>query len=127
MPVPHSLNAMHESLIKKIQGGGMALVDIIRNAMLAGFGVQEKVKEFVDELVKKGELNESQGAKLVKEWADKAEKNTEDITNSLNDLVKKAIEKMKFPLRDDVDKLTEQVNALSERVKKLEEAGRQNP
>ncbi|HYQ48090.1 MAG TPA: hypothetical protein VEP69_03405, partial [Thermodesulfovibrionales bacterium] len=86
-----------------------------------------KVKEFVDELVKKGELNESQGAKLVKEWADKAEKNTEDITNSLNDLVKKAIDKMKFPLKEDVDKLTEQVSILSERIKKLEESGRQNP
>jgi len=105
----------------------MALVDILRNALLAGFGVQEKVKEFVDELVKKGELNESQGAKLVKEWADKAEKNTEDITNSLNDLVKKAIDKMKFPLKEDVDKLTEQVSILSERIKKLEESGRQNP
>jgi len=32
----------------------MALVDIIRNAMLAGFGMQEKVREFVDDLVKKG-------------------------------------------------------------------------
>ena len=105
----------------------MALVDILRNALLAGFGVQEKVKEFVDELVKKGELNESQGAKLVKEWADKAEKNTEDITNSLNDLVKKAIDKVKFPLKEDVDKLTEQVTILSERIKKLEESGRQNP
>jgi len=105
----------------------MALVDIIRNAMLAGFGVQERVKEFVDELVKKGELNESQGAKLVKEWADKAEKNTEDISNSLNDLVKKTIDKMKFPLKEDVDKLTEQVSILSERIKKLEESGRQNP
>jgi len=105
----------------------MALVDIIRNAMLAGFGVQEKVKEFVDELVKKGELNESQGAKLVKEWADKAEKNTEDITSSLNDLLKKTIDKMKLPAKEDVDKLTEQVSILSERIKKLEETARQNP
>ena len=42
--------------------------------MLAGFGVQEKVKEFVDDLVKKGELSESQGAKLVKEWSEKVRK-----------------------------------------------------
>lgn len=105
----------------------MALVDIIRNAMLAGFGMQEKVREFVDDLVKKGELNESQGAKLAKEWADKAEKNTEDITNSLNDLLKKTVDKMKLPSKEDLDKLTEQVSVLSERIKKLEESGRQNP
>jgi polyhydroxyalkanoate synthesis regulator phasin len=105
----------------------MALVDILRSAMLAGFGMQEKVKEFVDDLVKKGELNESQGAKLVKEWADKAEKNTEDITNSLNDLLKKTVDKMKLPSKEDMDKLTQQVSALSERIKKLEESGGQNP
>lgn len=105
----------------------MAIFDIIRNAMLLGFGVQERVKEFVDELVKKGELSESQGAKLVKEWADKAEKNTEDISNSLNDLLKKTIEKMKLPSKEELDKLSQQINTLSERIKKLEETGRQNP
>jgi polyhydroxyalkanoate synthesis regulator phasin len=98
----------------------MALFDIIKNAMLAGYGVQEKVKEFVDELVKKGELSESQGVKLVKEWSEKAEKNTEDISNSLNDLLKKAVEKMKIPSQEEIDSLNDKINALSARVKKLE-------
>jgi polyhydroxyalkanoate synthesis regulator phasin len=105
----------------------MALLDIIRNAMLAGFGVQEKVMEFVDDLVKKGELSESQGAKLVKEWSEKADKNAEDISKTLNDLLKKTIEKMKLPTKEEVDKLSEQVNILSEKIRKLEETGRQNP
>lgn len=99
----------------------MALFEIIRNSMLLGLGVQEKVKDFVEELVKKGELSESQGAKLAKEWTDKAEKNTEDITNSLNDLLKKTVDKMKLPSREDLDKMNEQISALTERVKKLEE------
>jgi len=67
----------------------MALFDIIRNAMLAGFGVQEKVKEFVDELVKKGELSESQGAKLVKDWSEKVDRNTQDITKSINEAIER--------------------------------------
>jgi len=104
----------------------MAILDIIRNAMLAGFGVQEKVKEIIDDFVKKGELSESQGAKLVKEWSEKVDKNTEDISKSLNDLVQKALEKMHLPSKDEIAKLSEQVNALSERMKKLEESGRQN-
>lgn len=102
----------------------MAISDIIRSAMLAGFGVQEKVKEFIDELVKKGELSESQGAKLVKEWSEKADKNAEDLSKSLNELVQKALEKMNLPSNDEIAKLREQVNALSERTKKLEEAGK---
>jgi polyhydroxyalkanoate synthesis regulator phasin len=104
----------------------MAILDIIRNAMLAGFGVQEKVKEIIDDFVKKGELSESQGAKLVKEWSEKVDKNTEDISKSLNELVHKTLEKMSLPSKDEIAKLNEQVNALSERIKKLEETGRQN-
>ena len=99
----------------------MAIFEILRNAMLLGFGVQEKVKEFVDEVVKKGELSESQGAKLVKEWTEKAEKNTEDISNSLNDLLKKAIDTMKLPSKEDLDKMNGQISELTERIKKLEE------
>jgi len=101
-------------------------MDIIRNAMLAGFGVQEKVKEIIDDFVKKGELSESQGAKLVKEWTEKVDKNTEDISKSLNELVQKALEKMSLPSKDEIKKLNEQVNALSDRIKKLEESGRQS-
>jgi len=103
------------------------MLDIIRNAMLAGFGVQEKVREFIDELVKKGELSESQGAKLVKEWSEKADKNADDISKSLNELVQKALEKMSLPSKDEIAKLKEQVSTLSEKIRKLEETGRQNP
>lgn len=99
----------------------MAILELIRNAMLLGFGVQEKIKEFVDDAVKKGEMSESQGAKLVKEWTEKAEKNTEDISNSLNDLLKKTIDKMKLPSKSDLDKMNEDLSALAERIKKLEE------
>ncbi len=99
----------------------MSLFDTIRNAMLAGFGVQEKVREFVDELVKKGELSESQGAKLVKEWSDKFEKNTTDISKSLNEVVTKALEKMNLPTKDDLQKLNEKIDSLAARVAKVEE------
>lgn len=98
----------------------MTAFEIVRNALLAGFGVQEKMREFVDDLVKKGELSESQGAKLVKEWTDKVEKNTEDMSKSVGDAIKKTLEKMKLPTKDDIDRMNEKVNALSLRLKKLE-------
>jgi polyhydroxyalkanoate synthesis regulator phasin len=98
----------------------MAVLEIIRNALLAGFGVQEKVKELIDEFVKKGELSESQGAKLVKEWSEKVEKNTDDIGKSLNEIVTKALEKMNLPTKDDITKLNEKADALAQRLTKLE-------
>lgn len=99
----------------------MSLFDTIRNAMLAGFGIQEKVKEFIDDLVKKGELSESQGAKLVKEWSDKFEKNTTDISKSLNEVVVKTLEKMNLSTKDDIQRLNEKLDSLSARVAKIED------
>ncbi|MEC4675860.1 MAG: phasin family protein [Nitrospirota bacterium] len=99
----------------------MTPFDILRNALLAGFGVQEKVREFIDDLVKKGELSESQGAKLVKEWSEKAEKNTDEIGKSLGDIVGKTLEKMNMPTRDDIQKLEEKVNSLALKLSKMEE------
>lgn len=98
----------------------MSLFDVFKNTLLAGFGVQEKVKEFIDDLVKKGELSESQGAKLVKEWTEKAEKNTDEIGKSLNDLIKKALDKMNFATKSDLDKIEEKINSLSDRIAKTE-------
>ncbi|MEK6672476.1 MAG: phasin family protein [Nitrospirota bacterium] len=100
----------------------MALFDIVKNAILAGFGVQEKVREFIDELVKKGELSESQGAKLVKEWTDAADKTAEQFTKSFSEISSKALEKMNLPTRDDIENLNKKVLELSDRIKKIEGA-----
>lgn len=96
----------------------MSLFNIVRNALLAGLGAQEKVKEFIDELVKKGELSESQGSKLVKSWMEKKDKGAEKLTKSLSDLVDKTLVKMNLPTKRDIEELNKKIEALS---KKLEE------
>ncbi|RJQ51490.1 MAG: hypothetical protein C4526_09800 [Nitrospiraceae bacterium] len=100
----------------------MTINEILHKALMAGLGVPEKMKEMVDDLVKKGELSESQGAKLVKEWKDKAGKTGDDISKGLTDLIDKTLEKMNIPTRDEVAKLERKVTALSARVKKIEGA-----
>jgi polyhydroxyalkanoate synthesis regulator phasin len=100
----------------------MTAFDIVRNALLAGLGVQEKVKEFVDELVKKGELSDSQGAKLIKEMAEKADKGTEDLTKTFSELISKTLDKMNLPTRGDLEKINKKLNSLSTKIKKIEEA-----
>ncbi|HEX8947962.1 MAG TPA: phasin family protein [Dissulfurispiraceae bacterium] len=100
----------------------MTIFDLVRSALLAGYGVQEKVKEFVDELVKKGELSESQGAKLVKEWSEKADKGASEWNKSLSEMMAKTLEKMNIPSKDEIEKLNKKIHNLSARVKKLEGA-----
>jgi len=99
----------------------MTIFEIVRNALFAGFGVQEKIKEFIDELVKKGELSESQGAKLVKEWTEKADKSSEQVSKGLTELIAKTMDKMKLPSKDDVESLQKEIRTLSARIKRLED------
>ena len=96
------------------------IADIIKKAMLAGLGAQEKAKEFVDELVKAGELSKSEGATLVKEWASKAEESTKDIDLKIKDAIGGAFEKLNIPTRDDLEKLEKKIQGLSARISKVE-------
>ncbi len=105
----------------------MTFFDVVRRALLAGFGVQEKVKEFIDDLVKKGELSESEGAKLVKEWTEKADRTSQDLTKSLSDIITKTMDKMNLPTKDDIERLNKKVSALSARVKRLEGGKEEGP
>jgi polyhydroxyalkanoate synthesis regulator phasin len=89
---------------------------------MAGLGVPEKINEVVDELVKKGELSESQGAKLVRECSEKVSRTGDEINRTVSDLIEKALEKMNIPTRDDVDKLNKKITALSSKIKKLEQS-----
>lgn len=98
----------------------MTVADIIKKAMLAGLGAQERAKEFVDELVKKGELSQSDGASLVKEWTSKAEESRKDFDQKIKDTITAAFEKMNITTRDDLAGLEKKVQALSARLAKLE-------
>ncbi|MCL0042688.1 phasin family protein, partial [Thermodesulfovibrionales bacterium] len=84
-------------------------------------GAKEKVREFIDDLVKRGEVSESQGARLVKEWTDKADKSTSEFSKSISEVVTKTIEKTSIPTREDIETLNREIQYLSARVKKLEE------
>ena len=100
----------------------MTFFETVRKALLAGFGMQDRVKELVDELVKKGELSKSQGAKLVREWSQRAEKSTVDISQSLSDIINKTLQKMNIPTKDEVAKLNRKLQNISTRIKRLEES-----
>jgi polyhydroxyalkanoate synthesis regulator phasin len=98
----------------------MTVADIIKKAMLAGLGAQEKAKEFVEELVKAGELSKNEGATLVKEWASKAEESTKDMDHKVKDTIAAAFEKLNLATRDDMERLEKKIQGMSARLTKLE-------
>ena len=94
--------------------------DMVRKALLAGLGMQEKVEELVDDLIKKGELNEREGAKLMKEWMERAKTSTQDVSKMASDSMNMAFDKLNVASKDEMNALSKKVQQLSVRVKKLE-------
>ncbi len=98
----------------------MTVAEIIKRAMLAGLGAQEKAKEFVDELVKAGELSKSDASSLVKEWVSKAEESRKDLDGKIKDAIAGAFEKLNIPTKDDIEKMEKKLQNISARLTKLE-------
>ncbi len=98
----------------------MTVAEVIKRAMLAGLGAQEKAKEFVDELVKAGELSKGEGASVVKEWVSKAEESRKDLDNKIKDAMAGAMEKLNISTRDDIEKVEKKLQNISARLSKLE-------
>ncbi len=102
------------------------MFDFARNILLAGLGAQEKIKEFVDDLVKKGELSESQGAKIVKEWSEKASQSTSDLREDISEVISKTLEKMNIPTKEDLESLNTKIESLSMRIAALEKTEKES-
>jgi polyhydroxyalkanoate synthesis regulator phasin len=100
----------------------MTINEIIHKTLMAGLGIPEKIGEVVDDLVKKGEISESQGAKLLREYSEKVSKTGDEINKTVSELIDRALEKLNIPTRDELEKLNKKVTSLSSKVKKLEES-----
>jgi polyhydroxyalkanoate synthesis regulator phasin len=96
--------------------------DLVKKALLAGLGIQDAVRTFLDDLVKRGELNDADAARLLKDWMNKAEESAKEIERKVNDRVNKTLGLMNLPSRDDIARLEEQIENLSKLLK--EAAGR---
>jgi len=100
----------------------MTINEIIHKTLMAGLGVPEKINEVVDELIKKGELSESQGAKLVRECTEKVSSTGDEINRTVSDLIDRALDKMNIPTREEVEKLNKKITSLSAKIKKIEQS-----
>lgn len=98
----------------------MVIAEVIKKAMLVGLGAQEKAREFVEELVKAGELSKSEASTLVKEWTTKTEERTKEFDKRVKDTVANILEKLNIPSREDMEKLEKKLQTLNARLKKLE-------
>lgn len=95
--------------------------DILRKMGLFGIGVisltQEKLEEFTQEMIKKGEMSKEEGKKFVKEVLSEREKQLEDIEDKITKKVKETVEKSGIVMKSDIKTLEKKIEALEKAVK----------
>ena len=101
------------------------MIESLRKLGLLGIGAisitEEKIKQVVNELVEKGEMNKEEGKTLVHELLTEKKKQMQDFEEKISEDVQNAIGKSKIALKDDVSRLEDKITELEETIQKLVE------
>lgn len=94
--------------------------DTLRKIGLFGIGViaitQEKLEEFTQEMVKKGEMNREEGKLFVVEVLSEKDKQLKDIEEKIGNKVKDAIENSGVATKKDIQALEKRLDMLEKDI-----------
>lgn len=111
------------SPLKILKTGGEDMFRLGRKMLLAGLGAlsltKERANEIAEELIKKGELSQSESKEFVMDLLDKAEKEKDKLLEKIRAEIEKHLEKMNFASKEYVDKLEKKIDKLGEKIDKL--------
>ena len=109
------------ALISK--GGGITM-DFFKKSVLFGLGVfdltREKAEKIVDEMVKRGEMAQSDKAKAVKELLKGHDERMEKLKRKIDESVEKVTARVKGKDKEELAKLQKKIDELTRVVEKLE-------
>ncbi len=95
-------------------------MDIIRKAMLLGFGVlsltREKAETVVDDLIKRGEVATGDRFKAVDQLIKESERQEEEITKKISKTVQKLVADLGLPTKKDMDEVVQTLKRIEEKL-----------
>lgn len=96
------------------------MLDFLKKGMYWGVGLfeesREKVEELVDDLVKRGEVTLEEKSKVVEKYVQKLKEQEQALSSRINVEIKKAIEKLGIPTREEYNKLVQEIEELKKRL-----------
>ena len=102
------------------------MFDALRKAVLFGAGLAvmttEKMRDFADELVKRGEMSEQEAKQALKEWMDKSKQARKDMEEKTEAAINNVLGRMNIPSRSELDELKERLARLEQAKKNKETA-----
>jgi len=105
------------------KGGGITM-DFFKKSVLFGLGVfdltREKAEKIVDEMIKRGEMSQSDKAKAVKELLKGHEERMKKLKTKIDESVEKVTAKVKGKEKEELAKLHKKIDQLTKVIEKLE-------
>ena len=95
------------------------MFDLIKKTILTGVGLavmtRDKIEELAKELTEKGKLSEKEGKKLIDDLLTKSEQARKDLETKVEDMVRKALEKVDVATKKDIAGLEEKIRHLEQK------------
>jgi len=105
------------------KGGGITM-DFFKKSVLFGVGLfdltREKAEKIVDEMIKRGEMSQSDKAKAVKELLKGHDERMKKLKTKIDESVEKVTAKVKGKEKEELAKLHKKIDELTKVVEKLE-------
>jgi polyhydroxyalkanoate synthesis regulator phasin len=96
------------------------MIDLFKKGLFLGVGLfeegREKVEALVDDLINAGEVAKGERAKTIDKYVQKIKEQEKVVSEKINNEIKKAIEKLGIPKKEDFDKLAQEVEALKKKL-----------
>ena len=102
------------------------LLETARKVLLAGIGAvalaQDEVEDFVNKLVERGQIAETDGKKLVKDIMDRSKKDVRKTEAELDKRVEEILTRMNIPTKNEIEALGQKITVLTKKVEELKKS-----
>jgi len=102
------------------------MLDIIKKAALLGMGMvsltEDKMKELVEEMEKKGEVSGKEGRELLEKLFSKVEAERKAGEDKVREILSASLSKVNIATTEDLEKIEKKVGALEKKVADLAKA-----
>lgn len=99
------------------------MLKLLEKLMYAGVGAvaltEEKAREIVAELEKKGHVTGDEGKKMVKDLVEKGKHHSEELRKTISTEVKRTLDNLHFVKKDDFDALRKDLQELNAKIDAL--------
>ena len=103
--------------------------DFLQKMINAGWGFislsEEKTKNFINELVKRGEITAKEGEGMLKNMLEKLETTGKDLESKVSELVKRYITRESLCTKTDLDQVVKRIEGLEKKLEALEKQKKQ--